>query len=463
LNVAAETIERNYDAPVLKIGPQPGPQTDFLATNADIAIYGGAAGGGKTYALLLEPLRHYDNPLFGAVIFRRQTTQVRNQGGLWDESEKLYPLFGAHPREYKLEWEFPKRPTVKFAHLEHDHSVLEWQGGQIPFIGFDELTHFTEKQFFYMLSRNRSDSGVKSYVRATCNPDCDSWVRKFIDWWIGPDGYADKSRSGVLRYFIRLSDDSLAWADTAEDLTDKYGSQQLPKSVTFIPSSIADNPILREKDPGYEASLHALNRVDRLRLKDGNWNVRANAGSLFREEWFPVIKHIPGGFISVVRFWDRAATKPNPDNPEPDWTRGLKLYRYPNETYVVADLKSDRNTPGKIETLIKNVASHDGVSVRIVSQCDPGSAGKSEAEHFVKMLRGYDVRTRAISKDKVTRAKPVSAQAEGGAIYVLEADWNAEFFGELQNFPDGLHDDIVDVLSGAYNEISGAYSLLDAL
>lgn len=446
----------------IQIGPQVGPQTDFLTTSADIAIYGGAAGGGKSYALLLEPLRHYKNSRFGAVIFRRNSTQVRNEGGLWHESMALYGPLGAHPREAFLEWIFPTNCRVKFGHLEHDRSVHDWHGSQIPFIGFDELTHFTERQFFYMLSRNRSTSGVPGYIRATCNPDADSWVRRFIDWWIGEDGYPIKNRSGRLRWFIRV-EDALVWGDSREELIRLYGPEQLPKSVTFIPSTLQDNQILMQKDPSYLANLRSLSRVDRLRLEGGNWNVRATAGMLFQREWFPVIDAIPAGWIQAIRFWDRAATKPNAENKDPDWTRGLLLYKYPNGTWVVGDLRSLRDTPAKVEDLVKNVASHDTAMVRVMSQQDPGSAGVAEAHHFTGMLAGYDVRTMTTSKDKVTRAKPVSAQAEVGNIKVLRAPWNAEFFTELENFPDGAHDDIVDVLSGAFNELSGGFSLLDAL
>jgi predicted phage terminase large subunit-like protein len=447
---------------VVNIGPQPGPQSAFLTTTADIAIYGGAAGGGKSFALLLEPLRHYNNPRFGAVVFRRNSTQVRNEGGLWHESTALYSPLDAYPREAILEWTFPSGARVKFAHLEHEKSVYDWQGAQIPLIGFDELTHFSSRQFWYMLSRNRSTSGVPGYIRATCNPDVDSWVRTLVDWYIGPDGYPIRERTGVIRWFIRL-DDKLVWADSREALLERYGAQQMPKSFTFIPSSIYDNQELLKKDPSYLASLMALSRVERLRLLGGNWNVRASAGMVFQREWFPIVTAIPGGWTKSIRFWDRAATKPSPDNPKPDWTRGLKLLGYPNGTWIVADLKSLQDTPGQVEQLVKNVASHDGVGVQIMSQQDPGSAGKAESEYFVRMLQGYYVRVMTTSKDKLTRAKPVSAQAEAHNIHVLKAPWNEDFFSELENFPDGAHDDIVDTLSGAFNELSGATSLLDAL
>jgi len=448
----------------INLQPQVGPQTRFLATTADIAIYGGAAGGGKTYGLLLDPLRHKENRLFGGTIFRRTSVQVRNEGGLWDESMKLYSLFGAKPRESFLSWQFPSGMSMGFAHLEYDKDVFDWQGSQIPWIGFDELTHFTLKQFFYMLSRNRSTSGVKPKIRGTCNPDPDSWVREFIDWWIAPDGFAISERSGKLRWFIRI-DDKFIWADKKEDIFKIYGNSPeiQPKSVTFIPSKLEDNKILMEKDPGYLANLLAQDRVTRMRLREGNWNVRAAAGMLFQRQWFTVVDAVPSGWIQAIRFWDRAATKPNESNKDPDWTRGLKMYKYADGRFCVVDLKSTRDTPGQVETLIKACASHDSYGVKIMSQQDPGSAGVKEAESFTRMLSGYDVHTSPNSKDKVTRAKPVSAQCEAGNVLVLRASWNEEFFTELENFPEGTHDDIVDVLSGAFNELSGGLSLADVL
>ena len=187
-----------------RIRPQSGAQTAFLASKADIVIYGGAAGGGKTWAMVVEPLRHIHLPKFTATVFRRNYTQIHNPGGLWDETMSLYPYFKGTPVITRSEWQFPSGAYVRFGHLSEENTVLAYQGAQIALLCFDEITHFTKYQYNYMLSRNRSLCGIKPYVRATCNPDADSWVRDYIDWWIDDStGYPIKERSGVLRYMIR--------------------------------------------------------------------------------------------------------------------------------------------------------------------------------------------------------------------------------------------------------------------
>lgn len=277
-----------------EIKPQAGFQTMFLSSPADIAIGGGAAGSGKTFALLIEPLRHSDNKHFGAVIFRRTSPQIRSVGGLWDTSQTIYPFAKAEPKETNLEWNFPSGSTVKFSHLEYEKNILDWQGSQIPFIGFDELTHFTEKMFFYLLSRNRSTCGVKPYMRATCNPDPDSFVSKFIEWWIDQDtGFPIPERAGVLRYFIK-DGETISWGDSKDEVlynmphivnammeaNELTNPKDLVKSVTFIPGDIYGNKELLKHDPGYLANLMAQDENTRAQLLYGNWKVKIEKSEL---------------------------------------------------------------------------------------------------------------------------------------------------------------------------------------
>lgn len=444
------------------IGPQKGPQTKFLKCSADICIYGGAAGAGKTFAVLLEPIYHLHVEHFGCVIFRRNSTMVRNQGGLWDTSMQIYsnPTLKGVPKETTLEWDFPTKTTVKFAHLQYESDVLSWQGAQIPLIIFDELTHFTRSQFFYMMSRNRSTCGVKPYIRATTNPDADSWVRTFIDWWIDSStGLAIPERSGKIRWFIQLNDE-IIWADCKADLHEKYPGC-LPKSFTFISASIFDNQKLLEADPGYLANLHALPRVERERLLNGNWNIKPSAGLYFQKGYFEIVDAIPRT-IDKVRYWDRAATKKT-DTNDPDFTVGIKIEKDINNILYITDMVRLQDSPLGVQTVIKNTAIRDGIQVRIGVEEDPGQAGISEADHLTRLLQGFNVRRNKVTKDKVTRASPASAQAEAGNIKVMRASWNDDFFRELENFPEGKHDDIVDALSGAFLMINSNTYNLNAL
>jgi predicted phage terminase large subunit-like protein len=438
----------------LTIRPQQGPQEQALASPADIVIFGGAAGGGKSWALLLEPLRHVENPQFSCVLFRRTYPQVTNPGGMWDESMKLYPLVGATPRQSDLAWRFPSGAVVRFAHLQHENSRLDWQGSQVTLLGFDELTHFTRDQFFYLLSRNRSLSGIKPYVRATCNPVPDDdptggWIHEFVGWYIGDDGYAISERSGVMRWFVNIND-QLHWADTFEELAERF-PETTPKSFTFIKSSLYDNQILMREDPGYLANLQALPLVDRERLLGGNWKIKPAAGKVFNRGWFEIVDAAPAGG-RTVRFWDLAATEKTVAKPDPDFTAGVKMRRV-GDIYYILDAIAVQEAPGRVDTLIKNTATHDGVDVTVRFEREGGASGVRDARNTVTMMAGYDVRTVSPQGDKVTRAKGLAAQAEAGNVKLVRGPWNDRYLRTLHSFPEGAHDDEVDASSGAFNDL----------
>lgn len=442
--------------------PQEGPQEKFLATEADIAIYGGAAGGGKTYALLLEPLRHMHVDGYNATIFRRNATQISIDGGLLDESMSIYgflknALYKASPKPH---WVFGGKARVSFMHIDGDRDLPKWQGSQIAFCGFDELTHFTANQFFYMLSRNRSTCGVKPYVRATCNPDVDSWVADFISWWIDPvSGYPIPERSGVLRYFCRV-DGEIKWADSAEELTEKFKvDPELCKSVTFIASSVYDNKILLENDPSYLANLHGLSLVERERLLNGNWKIRPAAGLYFKAEQTRIVKTVPEELVAVVRAWDLAATEINLMNKNPDRTAGVLMGRLKNGQYIVLDVKRVAANAATVRNIVKSTAATDKSEYdcrKILIPQDPGQAGKEQAQSYLRELAGYSVRSRPVTGDKVTRAEPFAAQWQQGNVLLLEGSWNDIFLDELEGFPDALHDDQVDAASDAFSAVAYA-------
>jgi predicted phage terminase large subunit-like protein len=443
---------------VEEIRPQPGPQTAFLSSPADIVVYGGAAFGGKSFGLLMEPLRHIDNEDFRGVIFRRTSPQITNPGGLWDDSHKLYPHvdglpLGSNPRR----WLFPSGARISFHHLQHEKNVYDWQGAQIPFIGFDELTHFTEQMFFYMLSRNRSMCGVRPYVRATTNPDADSWVAKLIEWWIDQEsGYAIPERSGIVRWFIR-EDGVLEWGDSPEELKEKHGDDVEPKSLTFIPARFEDNVLGTTADPGYIANLKALPLVERERLLAGNWKIKFIAGNVFREGWLPIVNVKLPRTLKRVRYWDKAGTEGGGD-----WTVGVLMAKG-LDCYYVEEVIRGQWSPGERNKQIKAINARDrrnfGENVDTWAEQEPGSSGKESGLITIRELAGSNVFIETVTGDKLTRAKPLAAQAEHGFVKLvqdtLENPWNDGYVQRMVAFPTpGVHDDEVDASSGAFMKLA---------
>ena len=444
---------------VRTIRPQKGPQEKFLATSADIAIYGGAAGGGKTFAILMEPLRYMHTKGYRAVIFRKNYTQITASGGLWDESTNMYgDIPGAKStKSPKYHWTFRNMGAVYFDYLGRDDDVLKWQGSQITFIGFDELTHFSERQFFYMLSRNRSTCGVKPYVRATCNPDSDSWVAKFIEWWIDPEtGYPIAERSGKLRYMARVEDE-IIWGSSRAELIEKGIEPGDVKSVTFIASTLNDNKILMEKDPSYLANLKALPLVERERLLYGNWKIKPAAGMFFkRVQVGEILDKVPNDIVAIVRGWDLAATDTD-ENDEAAYTAGVLMARRSNGRFVVIDVINQQLKAGDVRKLIRTTAAVDNAKYGYVKQRlpkDPGQAGKEQAESYMIMMAGYDIVTVSESGSKQTRAEPMAAQWQAGLFDVVAGEWNEAYFNQLESFPESKFKDMVDASSSAFNELT---------
>ena len=267
-------------------------------------------------------------------------------------------------------------------------------------------------------------------------------------WWIDQEtGLAIHERAGKIRWFVRLNDTFL-WADTREELVDRYGAESLPKSVAFIPAKLSDKSILMDADPSYRANLTALNAVERARLLDGNWKVRPAAGLYFRRSWCEVVEAIPAG-LQTVRYWDLAATEKT-DSNDPDWTVGIKLARTTPGIYYLLDAVRLRGSPLTVEATILNIASADGKDVRIGLPQDPGQAGKTQAQYFVRKLDGYIVSTGPERGDKVTRFGPFSSQAEAGNVKILRAAWNTPVFDSLEGFPEAAHDDDADACAGAF-------------
>ena len=273
-----------------RIKPQPWYQEKTLSCPADIVFWWWSAWAWKTFELLLEPMKWFSVPGFSWVIFRRNTPQIKWWGWLWDESVKLYQhIKWSKWIEWSTRWLFKKKKfkrnqkaELKFTHLEYEKDKFSHQGLQYPFIWFDELTHFTKTQFFYLLSRNRSTCWIKPYIRCTCNPDPESWVAEFIERYLDEDWYIRKDRDWVIRYFT-IDKDNPVWWNTKQEVIDQCPHIFAPlkemwedvslyvKSFTFIEWDLNENKQLLEKDKTYKANLIAQDEVTKHALLNKCW------------------------------------------------------------------------------------------------------------------------------------------------------------------------------------------------
>ena len=249
--------------------PNEGPQTEFLAAPEKDVLYGGAAGGGKSFAMLIDPLRSCHNPVHRALILRKSMPELRE---LIDKSREIYPkaFKGAKFREVEKLWNFPSGAKIEFGFLERDADVYRYQGQAYSWIGFDEITHLpTEFGWNYLASRLRTtDKNLQTYLRCTANPGGvgAQWVKK--------------------RY-----------VDPKTPNTSFLGHDGLTRK--FIPARLQDNPYLAE-DGEYEKMLSSLPPVQRKQLLDGNWDVAE--GAAFAE--FNIDQHVIAPF-ELPSWWER--------------------------------------------------------------------------------------------------------------------------------------------------------------
>lgn len=465
---------------------QEGPQRIAAESEAQVIFYGGAKGGGKSRWLVHEACKWFDIPGRSCLMFRRTYPELKDEGSLWDEGKKIWPLLGGEMVESRLKCTFPSGASIALRHMQHEKDAEKYNGKNIGDVCLDELTFFTERQFWILLSCMRSTAeGDAPKLRATMNPDPDSWVLQFVDWYIDEAGYAIPERSGVVRWFGRI-DGTLVWfASKAEAIA---GGVDMPMSFTFIGAKLWDNPALLALRPEYLANLKAMPPVDQARFLGGNWRIRRQAGDYFQEAWFPKrdadlisqkAKHHPTDedVLRWFRIWDFASSPHKgdtidpdalaPDDNDPDWTMGGLFGQCRDGRLLLKHLAMCRDTPGAVEEFVIQNARMDGRGVIVILPHDPAQAGDYQVETMTKTIRRR-AKIRRIENVRATKAKEEYALVAGrfcyqGKVLVQLGAWNKEFFRQLEAFPNGkatktdsqgrrqktVHDDAVDVVAQA--------------
>ncbi len=421
--VRVEQEERLRDELVRKPGLErycphdPSPkQEEFLALDCEEAFYGGAAGGGKSDALLMAALQYAHVPRYAALIVRRTYSDLSKPDALIPKAHEWLGPTTARWSEKEKTWHFPTAgldATLTFGYLEHENDKYQYQSSAFQFIGFDEVTQFSESQYRYVgFSRRRKLEGmpVPLRTRAASNPDGTGfeWVRtRFVD----------------------------------------PGDPERP----FVEAHLKDNPHIDQE--AYIRSLEGLDPVTRSRLLDGNWSARAG-GNKFQREWFEIVDAMPAGILTV-RYWDLASTEPAPGK-DPDYTVGCKMGKNGVGIYYIEDIQRARLNPGGVEALVRQTAELDGKATTIYMEQEPGASGKALIDHYTrKVLSGFAFYGRRVTGSKEIRANPLSSQAEAGNAKLIRGGWNIPWLDESSGFPEVAHDDQVDAASGAFEELAG--------
>jgi len=377
----------------------------LLLNNVPEVFYGGAAGGGKTDWLLAEALQYVDVENYAALILRRTYSQLDMQDSILHRAHLWLRNTEAiwQPKQYR--YLFPSTgATVTFGYLENEADKYRYDGPAFQCVCYDELTHFKESQYTFLASRLRKPPGmpVPLRLRSASNPGNlgHGWVK-----------------------------DRFVKSNSADRI--------------FVPAKLEDNA--EHVDiASYERSFAILDPITRKQRREGDWDADIE-GAYFKRSWFTQFVDAEPAKLHAARAWDLAATQ-----GAGDFTSGAKVGTDPDKLWYVCDIKSGQYSSLTVRRLIRHVAETDG-KIPIILEQEPGSAGKTVAEDYIRQLAGWRVEAIPSTKKKYIRWQPFISQCEAGNVVIVNGAWNVSFFQQLFSVPFSAHDDDVDSVTSAFN------------
>lgn len=377
-------------------------------------------------------LQYVDQPDYAALLLRRSYADLTLPGSLMQRAEEWLAGTDAKWIDKEKTWLFPSGARLTFGYLATEADKYRYKSAEFQYIGFDELTQFTESMYIYLITRLRrlSASQVPLRQRGASNPGDigHEWVRRrFVDY--KPtinEGATPQERLRIVR--------------------------------PFIPAKLDDNPFLDTTE--YRTAFDEVDAVTREQLLSGDWSIMAQ-GSRFLRYDFQIITaaEVPGG-LHWMRYWDLAATEPKPTSKRqgPDYTAGAKLGYDPSTgNWYLADMRRCQRDPGPTEQFIVRTAEDDGIGCRIYMEQEPGASGKSLTDHYRRnILQRYMFRGVRSTGSKEVRATVFSAAVSNHRFFVVNGPWTEDFVRECEMFPNpAWHDDQVDAVSGGMQKVKG--------
>jgi len=377
-------------------------------------------------------LQYVDQSDYAGLLLRRSYADLTLPGSLMQRAEEWLTGTGARWIDKEKTWVFPSGARLTFGYLATEMDKYRYKSAEFQYIGFDELTQFTESMYTYLITRLRrlSSSKIPLRMRGASNP-------------------GDIGHEWVRRRFV----------DYQPALTPQTTPQERLRLVRpFIPARLDDNPFLDATE--YKTNFDEVDAVTREQLLGGDWNVMAQGSKFFRYD-FQIIRpnEVPSG-LHWLRYWDLAATEPKPTSKKqgPDFTAGAKLgYDATTGNWYLADMRRWQADPGPTEQRIVQVAEEDGIGVRIYMEQEPGASGKALCDHYRRnLLQRYMFRGYRSTGSKEVRAAVFSAAVSNHRFYVVNGRWTEDFIRECEMFPNaGWHDDQVDAVSGGMQKVKG--------
>ena len=402
----------------------------FLKLECLDAFYGGAAGGGKSDALLMAALQYVDQPIYNSILIRDSFKNLSMSGALIDRAHEWLYSTDAHWDGENRRWKFPSGATLGFGYLDGPNDHFNYQSAEFQFVGIDEAVNIRENQAKYMFARLRRLKGSEIPIRFRCasNPPTREQVAKGA--WVKARYVDSKTRH---------------------------------EDVIFVPAKLEDNPYLDREE--YKKSLNQLDSITREQLLKGDWNVQAK-GTMFDRSWFEIVEAAPQQVSAKVRFWDRAATEEAKEGKQPAYSCGEKWSRNKYGIYYIEHVHRFRKSSLENEQLIRQTADMDGKSVIIGMEQEPGSSGKDVIDYYRRnVLAGFTFKALSARArgSKIEWAMPWASQAEAGNIKIVKGHWNESFLDEIELFPDGEFKDQVDSGSGAFEMLAKPFKFRTAL
>ena len=392
---------------------KPSPkQWEFIrAAAVPEALYGGAAGSGKSEALLMAASRYVHHPGWNALLIRRTFSDLNLPGALLDRARDYWagkPGIRYQAQLRRFQWQNGGAITFGFCEGPNDH--LRYQGSELTFIGVDEASQIRPEQIVYLNSRLRKPNSVDLplQLRLASNP------------------------GGIASDWLR----------------DQFVNSNAPESRLFVPARVSDNPGI-DAD-AYRQRLELLDPVTRAQLLEGNWDVRIATGWIAIDR-IAIAQQPAPPTARRVRVWDLASGGQKGN----DFTAGVLLAKDQQGCYLVEDVQRGQWTPAQNEQAITRCAAFDPPDTGVYVEQEPGSSGLAYISHLARnVLPGHNLRGLPATGDKQSRAAPLSAAVSNGIMGIVKAGWNRELLDELNAFPQGVHDDQVDALAHAYNLLS---------